>query len=137
MMAYLKGTQTPRGVGITRTVSCEMRAAHNPALGGGPVLEIPNPFPLSRPGVRLLKRQAMYVKYFDISHASAGTFYLVEQPVSPVAVAVARGYPLTKVIGQETRRQKRLKQVVLPMTGSIRLYSGVASVEFGSSLEFG
>lgn len=136
-MAYLSGKQTSRGVGITRTVSCQMRSAHNPALGGGPVLEIPNPFPLSRPGIRLLKRQGMYVKYFDFSHTSAGTFYIVEQPVSPVAAAVARGYPMTKVIGPETRRQKRLKQVFFPITGSIRVYSGVASVEFGSSLEFG
>ncbi|MCL4196377.1 MAG: hypothetical protein KJZ69_02695 [Phycisphaerales bacterium] len=85
----------------------------------------------------MLKRQGMYVKYFDISHASAGTFYLIERQVTPVAVASARGYPVTKAPGVESRRQKRIKQIWLPMTDNIRIYAGnPGAVEFGSSLEF-
>ncbi len=137
-MAILNGRQTPRGVGITRTVSCQMQAMWGNFFGEGNPVEIPNPYPISVPGRPLRKRHVMYIKYFEINHASAGTFYLVERPVAEADMQqpVNRGYPIQKVTGSETRRQKRLKQVKLPMTGLIRIYSGAASFEAGSSLEY-
>lgn len=131
----LTGGRTCRGIGITRTVSCQMRAAWSDALGAGPTYEVPPPFPLSVPGYPLRSRQGMYIKYFTPNHASVGAFYLIERQ-SPAQVA-NRGYPILRQPSPETRRQKRLKQVFLPITASVRIYSGNPATEPGCSLEFG
>ena len=132
----LSGKTTCRGVGVTRTVRCSFQASHNKLFAGGTfALEIPNPFPRSRPGHLLKHRHGIVVKYFDIG-TPAGTFFLIERN-APGLQAKDTGYPVKKVPSPETLKQKRLKQIFLPMTGLIRLYSGGASIEFGSTLEFG
>lgn len=133
-MAIQNGKRTLRGIGVTRTVSCQMRAMWGNGFGSGTPEEVPNPCPQSLPGVRLGKRQGMYIKYFDGGHDATGTFFLVEKPFSRATLI---GYPLHKVLGPDTRKQGRVKQVYVPMTGSIRIYAGGASVEPGVSLEFG
>lgn len=138
-MAFLLGCITRRGIGITRTVSCKMQAMWGENFGSVPPSEIPNPYPVSIPGVRLSTRQGIYIKYFNFNHSTAGTFYLIERSVGigTTQQPTQRGYPLVRPPGTERRRQKRLKQVFLPMTGSIRIFSSAASVEPGSTLEYG
>ncbi len=134
-MSLLNGRSTRHGIGITRAVSCKMAAAWSFQFGAGPTYEIPTPFPFSVPGHALTKRHGMYIKYFSPDHATEGIFYLIERQ-APSQVS-QRGYPLQRHLGSETRRQKRLKQVFLPMSGSIRIYGGNPAAEPGSSLEFG
>lgn len=131
----LSGTQTRRGVGVTRTVSCQMQAAWSNEFGSGPTYEVPAPFPFSVPGRRLRTRKALYIKYFSPDHGTIGTFYLIEAQ-APGQVS-QRGYPIRNNAFPETRRQKRLKQVLLPITGLTRVFSGNPAAEPGSSLEFG
>ena len=133
----LKGKQTRRGVGITRTVSCQMRAAFNPDMAGMPLVtvEVPNSFPSSIPGRLLSSRHGIYIKYFNIGDPG-GKFRLIERQTTQTEVT-ARGYPIIGVSGPETLKEKRLKQVFLPITGSLRIYSGAPAVEGGSTLEYG
>ena len=131
----LSGRRTCRGIGITRTVSCQMRAVWSPQFGAGPTYEIPTPFPFSLPGYPLAKRHGIYIKYFSPDPATEGIFYLIERQ-APSQVS-QRGYPLQRHSISETRKRKRLKQVFLPITGSIRIYGGNPAIEAGSSLEFG
>lgn len=129
----LNGRHTPRGIGVTRTVKCRMHAVFSPTLSGlgDRTLQIPNP-----PRLPLQTRHAMCVKYFSTLDP-AGRFYIVERQTTSAA-AVARGYPIRGVAGPETRRQRRVKQICLPITGRILVYSGFGvAVESGSSLELG
>lgn len=80
-MALLNGKRTPRGIGITRTVSRRMQAMWGTEFGSIPPREVPNPYPASIPGVRLANRHGIYIKYFHSDHGTAGTFYLIERPV--------------------------------------------------------
>jgi len=77
----------------------------------------------------------MTIKYFGIPTPS-GSFNVVERQVLQTEVTT-RGYPVRKVAGAETLKEKRLKQIDLPLTGAIRVYAGFASAEFGSSIEYG
>ena len=133
------GKRTSRGIGITRTVCCAMQAVWNNPINGVDTLttEVPLPAlppPSSRPTRPLRTRGAMYVKYFANGNTS-GKFFLVERQTT-ISEAVKVGYPLLRNPDPETLKQKRLKQVYLPITGAIRVYSGQFSIEFGSTLEF-
>lgn len=128
----LNGKRTPRGIGITRAVACQMQAIWNPNMHGQGnwAADVPNP-----PRRRLRLRQALIVKYFDAGDP-AGIFYLVGVQLTRMKASDV-GYPIVGVSGSETRRQKRLKQINLPITGAVRVFSGQLAVEFGSTLEYG
>lgn len=127
------GVVTRRGIGVSRTVHCKV-AAHfsNDFAGiGGFALEVPIP-----PAKRLRNSHGIYIKYFKEGDPG-GNFNLVERQTS-AAEAGTRGYLISGVPGPETRRQKRLKQVFLPLTTSVRIYTGRSiQVEPGCSLEYG
>jgi len=129
----LNGRRTPRGVGVTRTVGCRMQAFWNDSLNGigGLTLEVPNP-----PRLKMNHRHTLFVKYFAPTDPK-GTFFLIERQTTS-SEAFDRGYPIHGVAGPETRRQKRLKQIRLPLAGPVRIYSGTpGAAEFGSTFEFG
>lgn len=138
-MELLSGQRTPRGIGVSRTVSCRMQAMWGNDFGSSVPREVPNPYPTSVPGLRLRRRQGILIKYFNIDPATAGVIYLIERAVSigTTQQPSQRGYPIQKVVGSETRRQKRLKQVFLPMTGAIRLFAGALAIEVASTVEYG
>lgn len=129
----LNGRRTPRGVGVTRTVSCSMQAIWNASMNGLGGLTLPVPIP---PRMALRRRHMMCIKYFSDGDP-AGVFYLIERQ-SSTQVALARGYPLLGVAGPESRRQRRFKQIHLPITGHVLIFTGTGVlVESGSSLEYG
>jgi len=110
-----------------------MQSIFNPSLSGvgGITLQIPNP-----PRLPLRDRRAMCVKYCS-TFDPEGRFHITERQTS-TAEAMQRGYPVKGFAGPETRSQRRVKQICLPISGHILVYSGVGvAVESGSSIEYG
>jgi hypothetical protein len=119
----------------SQTRSCAIQAQWSADVVRG------EPFPLPEAPARALRsRFGMFIKYFNASNTNGAGFFFVASEEGNIGLygvgptlPQGRAFPLQGNQSNHDRMERRLKELFLPITDRIRVFTGNASFQFESA----